>query len=513
MNTTRLFVHLWKAFPLIPAGVLALILLPHYAFGRDWSRQGLRAGAALQLVSGIALLALGLTQPELKGSLTLPLSHWAYGIVFRYEPVKLYFLGAFLIPLVFGVFRLHLIPTAYTRFIFLLYLAGASGLIVTGDIFNFFVFFEVMIMGAYILIAIPGDFGASIKYMLIGSVSSALFLGGTVVLYTSGAYFGFTFADNVTVLPTGNVRVAMLLFALAFFVKAAFFPASGWVASCHSAANSIVSAFLASFTIFSGIIGLYYFVLMPAERLNDTVFFALVRTVSLLTLPTAALFLFWEPKLKRAIAASTVFTIGIVGLLLSYRAYAIAFSYVLVHGFYKSLLFFVYGEMREKASAVSVQRLHFAAYLLGLFFTMGLFPSVPWFLKGEFLLAQTLYKSVFSISIGLLAGGFAKYRYRLVPGKRGTLYLSLSLALMVFLYGLLAAGHLGSGNGWILPPLPDLLLDVAAVALGVFLGGRVFRRFPHLQALDSRRVYADINRELLLILVLGLAAFVAVFAP
>lgn len=96
--------------------------------------------------------------------------------------------SALLIPVIFSFHRLRTLPTFSSRGIFLFYLTGCSGLVVVGDLFSFFVLYQLMIMAAYMLIAVKDQYYASITYMLFGAVSSAFFLAGIVLLYASGAY-------------------------------------------------------------------------------------------------------------------------------------------------------------------------------------------------------------------------------------------------------------------------------------------------------------------------------------
>jgi len=499
------FAPLWILFPLVPLVTAALLILDHSLLGDRLQGFLLPTGILAQFLLGLALLLMSSSLgPEIR---TLELSLWPYSILFQFDGHRPAFLVAYLIPLGLSLLKLRHLEEGNIRILFVFYLVGCSGLIVTGDIFNFYVFYELMIMGAYVLISINRDYGASVKYMVFGALSSALFLGGIVVLYGSGAGFGFQFYLHEGISAPQQWWM-LLLFFLAFGIKAAFFPLSSWVAPCHSATNSLVSAFLASFTIFSGIRGLYYMVLLPADHWGFESFFLLLRVLSLATLPAGALFLFWEKQFKRVVAASTVFTVGIIGLLLSYREWSLALMYLMVHAFYKSLLFFLSDDMEQQGD-----RIHFRGVLpplfllLGVLFTAGLFPSLTAFLKREFLLGEALYKSLFLVSAALVAGGFGKFRYVRDKGKsHGLFYLGAFLIL--------------GGLYFVFPWQPLLdpwamawnsAADAAILLAAFFLAGPLFRSLPALQGLD-RTVYGSMNRQLLYILILALGLILALLA-
>lgn len=487
---------LWICFPFIPAAALTCSMFAQYLLHRDWSLGFCRLSAVMQIIcaSVITVTAATLDLP----SLMMNLMDSTISITFLYAPEKLFFLWALIIPMVLSLFKLREIDSFSMRMILLFYLTGCSGLVVTGDIFNFFVFYELMIMGAYVLISVKGAYSASVKYMIFGAASSALFLGGVVVLYASGAYFRFDFASSSAPLSETAVTIALLLFTTAFFIKGAFFPVSGWVAPCHSAANSLVSAFLASFTIFSSIIGLYYIVLLPAEALSIDGLFSLVRVLSLLTIAGGAVILFWESSFKRSIAASTVFSIGITGLLLSYRLYVPACCYVLVHGGYKSLLFHLHDDILDEGDSITIGGLSLAVLAIAVIFAAGYSPALTGLIK-EILypLMPSWYTWLFLFSGALVIGGFAKFRYTVVLRQMPSETVISAL--------LLSAGAAWAMFTWDLasPQLDfSLAAEAAAAAAALAAARRIYSRFTLLQNLERKSVYRNLNQELLLIVLL-----------
>lgn len=483
-------------FPVIPLMGNVVILVAKYLFHRDVSTGMIVAVVLAQLASGAAIIAAFVGY---EGVFVTAISEWDYSIVFAFDANKTYFLAAYLTPLLFTLFRLHLLKTQYVRMIYLFYLAGCSGLLVTGDVFTFYVFYEVMIMAAYVLIGVKGKYYASIKYMIIGASSSALFLGGVILLYASGSYFGFSFVDQITLLSEYNLHLVLLLFSTAFFVKGAFFPVSSWVSTCHTATNSLISAFLSAFTIFTGIYGLYYLVLVPADLLGFTAIFDFLRILSVATMLLPALFLFFEPHLKRVIAGTTVFTIGFIGLMLSYRMYHVAFAYIVVHGLYKSLLFllydqFDYDDTRQDDLVVAGSWKALTICGLGVLFTTGFFPALTYVLKYQFVGAFGGYRLVVYLSMFLVLGAFFKFRYRIVRKRENNLFYLTFLAVFTAYYLVFPYPFQRPGASF--------LVDLGIMAGALVLARTLYYRLVVFARMDTRFFFRNLNYELLYIVVL-----------
>ncbi len=125
---------------------------------------------------------------------------------------------------------------------------GATGLILTRDIFNTFVFLEILSIATYALIAIKQDknsLAAGIKYMLAGGLSSSMFLIGVVFAYRFTGTLNIDIWLGMQQIPKAGYEVAMFLLAMGLFVELKPFPANGWALdlyqSVHSGLGAIVS--------------------------------------------------------------------------------------------------------------------------------------------------------------------------------------------------------------------------------------------------------------------------------
>ncbi|HLR61093.1 MAG TPA: Na+/H+ antiporter subunit D [Lentibacillus sp.] len=133
----------------------------------------------------------------------------------------------------------------YTFFFMLI--SGVSGAFLTGDIFNMFVFFEVLLMASYGLIVLGGDkvqLRESMKYVFINLFSSMLFVTAVGFLYGAvGTVNMAQIAQRVQEVDQQGIltTVGILLFFV-FAVKAALFPLYYWMPKSYAVPNPVISA-------------------------------------------------------------------------------------------------------------------------------------------------------------------------------------------------------------------------------------------------------------------------------
>ena len=129
-------------------------------------------------------------------------------------------------------------------------LMGICGAFLTGDLFNLYVWFEVLLIASFVLLALGGEkaqMEGAIKYVALNLVSSALFLAAVGILY--GVAGTLNMADLAVKLrdtpEPGLILTVAMLFLVAFGIKAATFPLFFWLPASYHTPPSAVSAIFA----------------------------------------------------------------------------------------------------------------------------------------------------------------------------------------------------------------------------------------------------------------------------
>ncbi len=139
--------------------------------------------------------------------------------------------------------------------LFQLQLMGLNGAFLTVDVFNLFVFFEVLLAASYGLL-LHGS-GASrvragLHYIAVNLFASSLFLVGVAVLYGAAGTLNLAdFAQRIPQVPDadrGLLHAGAAILAIAFFAKAAMWPLNFWLVPAYSAAGAPVAALFAILT-------------------------------------------------------------------------------------------------------------------------------------------------------------------------------------------------------------------------------------------------------------------------
>jgi formate hydrogenlyase subunit 3/multisubunit Na+/H+ antiporter MnhD subunit len=141
--------------------------------------------------------------------------------------------------------------------LYLLLLTGATGVVLTGDIFNLFVFFEILCISSYALVAYlreKSGIESAVKYLIQGAVGSSLLLIGIGLLYGQfGTLSMADIAEKITSASPISLFVPMVLLITGLGVEAAIFPLNAWLPDAHSSAPSSISAILSGISIEVGL--------------------------------------------------------------------------------------------------------------------------------------------------------------------------------------------------------------------------------------------------------------------
>lgn len=241
--------HLVIAPVVVPLAAGALLLLYDERRRKLKAAIGL-ASLAVQLGAAVALLGRATTIP----AQVYALGDWPapFGIVLVADRLSamMLLLAAVLgiAALVFSLARWHRAGPRFHSLVQFL-LMGLNGAFLTGDLFNLFVFFELMLVASYAL-ALHGSGTArvreSLHYIVINLTASLFFLIGAALLYgVTGTLNMADLAMRIPQVPAEDrvlVEVGAAILAIAFLVKAAMWPLGFWLPSTYAAAAAPAAA-------------------------------------------------------------------------------------------------------------------------------------------------------------------------------------------------------------------------------------------------------------------------------
>jgi multicomponent Na+:H+ antiporter subunit D len=246
----------------------------------------------------------------------------------------------------------------YFYALFCLMIAGMNGVVLSGDLFNIFVFLEISVIAAYSLVAFgveKNELEASFKYQVLGSIASFLILFGIGFIYWKTKTLNI--ADIKAAFGTGYDKsfylFAQLLILCGFGLKAAIIPFHAWLPDAHSSAPSPISAMLSGVLIKAVgiyvIIRLFFNMFVISESMA-----VLITTLGALSMVIGVFLAIGQWDIKRLLAYHSISQMGYVilsvgtGMLLISRgvkqevatlAIAGGIFHLINHAAFKGLLF------------------------------------------------------------------------------------------------------------------------------------------------------------------------------
>ena len=205
----------------------------------------------------------------------------------------------------------------YYVLLFLMW-AAMQGIILTSDIFNFYVFLELVLITSAPLIAFKRNregTEAAIKYMFYGIIGGLFIFIGIILIYFNLGTLNFAeISTNFSALPLNNQLFISIFFLIGLFIKLGIFPFHFWVAKAQSAAPSPVSALL------SGVVEkIYIYVFLRlfwnvfgVNILHETGLNEIIIYAALLSSIIGHVLALYEDDLKRMLAYSTIGHLGII---------------------------------------------------------------------------------------------------------------------------------------------------------------------------------------------------------
>ncbi len=361
MNSLNVLTALPVVVPLIGAGA-ALTLARH---------PRAQAAIAMTALSGVLATAIVLLIAADSGPLVLNVGGWdaTIGIslvVDRLSALMLVVSSVVLLGVLaysIGQGRADETDTPVSVFYptYLVLAAGVANAFVSGDLFNIYVGFEILLGASFVLITL-GATGERIRagtiYVVVSLLSSVLFLIAIALIYSATGTLNLAqLSIRLADLDPGTQLILQVMLLLAFGIKAAVFPLSSWLPDSYPTAPAPVTA------VFAGLltkVGVYAIIrtqtlLFPDGRLDDVLLW-----IALLTMVIGILGAVAQDDLKRLLSFTLVSHIGymIFGIAVANEiGLAATIFYVAHHITVQTALFLVAGLIEQRGGTTSLDKL------------------------------------------------------------------------------------------------------------------------------------------------------------
>jgi len=410
--------------------VVAPVVLPLATaaalFLLGWRLEAQRRLSTAAAASGLVVAGFLLARVSAEGIQVAQLGGWAapFGISFVADHLAaIMVVISGLMATAVAVYALRDIDEGRERLgyhpVFHLLLAGINGAFLTGDLFNLYVWFEVLLIASFVLLTLGSgreQLVGGVKYVAVNLVSSLVFLAAVGLVYgLTGTLNMADLALRLPQAPGGLVVTISMLFLVAFGIKAAVFPLFFWLPASYHTPPVAISA------IFAGMltkVGLY--ALIRAFTLLFVGDVATTHTVLLwvagFTMVTGVLGAAAQNEFRKILSFHIISQIGymVLGLALyTPLALAGAVFYLVHHIVVKANLFLVAGIVRYVGGSFELDRvggLYRYRPLLAVLFL------VPAFSLAGFPPLSGFWAKLVVIQAGLEAGSFAVVAVALAVG-------------------------------------------------------------------------------------------------
>ncbi|MFI6496292.1 Na+/H+ antiporter subunit D [Nonomuraea typhae] len=309
----------------------------------------------------------------------------------------------------------HLAPLSIFHPAYLIMVAGVADAFLSGDLFNLFVAFEMLLGGSYVLLTFGGTLPrirAGATYTVMGLASSMLFLIALAIAYAAtGTLSMAQLAERFAGLPEHLKLLVELTLLLVFAIKAAVFPMSAWLPDSYPTAPAPATA------VFAGLltkVGIYAIIRLEALLFPGGPVSTILMWAALATMLVGVAGAVAQTDIKRMLSFTLVSHIGymVYGVALSsVPGMAGAVMYVVHHITVQTSLFLVTGLIERRTGTTSIDRLgglmRLAPLIAVLFFIPAMnlsgIPPMSGFL-GKLLLIQAGVADGRPLALTLVAG-------------------------------------------------------------------------------------------------------------
>jgi len=305
----------------------------------------------------------------------------------------------------------------------MLLLLGLTGIVVTGDLFNLYVFLEISALSSYAIVSVGEKRApvAAFRYLLIGTIGATFYLLGIGYIYLLCG--SLNMADVSKLLAASQINpalvVGIVLMIAGIGLKMALFPMHGWLPDAYSYAPSSGSALLAPIGTKVAAYALIRVVVyvFPSEYIQkDLPILDILAWLSAAGILYGSVMAIAQSELKRMLAYSSIAQIGYIGLgigLGNALGFIGAILHILNHALMKATLFLVAGNLRLKIGHSSLYQFESvigrklpwtaAAFTLAALSMIGIPPTAGFFSKWYLVLAGIEESQWFFVAVILIS--------------------------------------------------------------------------------------------------------------
>ncbi len=330
--------------------------------------------------------------------------------------------------------------------LYLVLAAGVAASFLTGDLFNLFVAFEMMLTASYVLLTLGGraeQVRSGMTYVVISLIASTLFVTALALLYSAtGTVNMADLASRMGDLPSGLRTTFAVLLVVVFGIKAAVFPLFFWLPDAYPTAPSPITA------IFAGLltkVGVYAIVRTQLLLFtDDTRPATLLLVIAGATMLVGVLGAIAQDDIRRVLSFTIVSQIGymVMGLGFFTLAGIAAVIYSMVHHIVvKTALFLIGGLVDHAAGSSRLSRIG------------GMVRTTP------FLAAMFLVSALSLAGLPPFSGFISKFAL-IEAGLADRQFLVVAVSLVVSLLTVFSMSRIWAGAFW--SPPEDLSLEARA---------------------------------------------------
>lgn len=289
----------------------------------------------------------------------------------------------------------------------LISMAGLNGMILTGDLFNLFVFIEISSIAAYIITTQNKNYVQSFQYLVIGGIGSSLYLLGLILLYSmTGTLNLYDIASRIVSmnLTGAELLIPFLLMFIGLGVESKLFPLNSWVKGILENANSLVGALISSLYALT-IMFVFGRIIVDLFSFSEGLFKIIIVT-GVITLIVGEVSAFSSNKLREMLLFSTIGQAGLIIILFAYDFTSLGILLIIGNAISKFVLFTIAGRIAEENENDEIENIKgiFAKHkILGLCFSIASLSMIGIPLFFGFIVKLNMLVALFNDGRSLLA--------------------------------------------------------------------------------------------------------------